>query len=762
MKKRILVSCVLLALVMTLSCVLAIGASAAETVTMTEVAAGASPAGKVVTIANEAELRALKSYVAEGKTTEGITFRLTASIALADPVKKPGESNLVAGNNASNSPDIGTADKPFKGIFDGNGFAISNLKISKWSASPEFIDATDLARGLFAYTDGATIQGLTVVAGGVRNAKTNIGAVVGYAKNTTIVNCKAEGTLTAAAAAPACRLQCNVGGIVGTLDGGKVVNSTSLVSLTGKENVGGVAGLAKNGALISGCVASGDVGFSNQANAAGNNFGGIVGKLESSSVVNSVSLAKIYAAKAAEDTAVAGGIAGAMDALSAMKNVVMQGAITATADGGVTYGYLAGIAAGDIVNAYVAGNDKFIGNGAADVAAVTFDGSLKLASAVTVAGKETDNLTAALNLWVVEENKNGASYSYWKAQSGKYTAFVAEAHTHIRSSAPACQVAACSVCEIPMDATTAHKRPADAIACAEDVKCEICNTFVTAPTAEHNIPENTPACKEDVVCADCGKAIPPTKSHRVLTQADCLNGANCADCRKETTPAQGHEWDGGQTCAKAEKCQVCGTENPEKPATGIHSPDREAPTCTDPVRCTVCTIVMKGEDGKLLNALGHQDPGTEANCGYAKKCVRCKKVLEDAKGDHQIDWDNAEVQREPTAEKPGLSIGTCSVCGKTQEKYISYVDPNAPVTPPPASGDTGNTGDTGDTGNTGDAGSTGEQEPTKEGLPVGALIGIIAGAVVVVGGGVAAVVIVISKKKKATGEEATEEEKEEE
>ena len=728
MKKRGLISCVVLTLVMILSCVMALGVSAATgTVTMTAVDGGAAIGGNVVTISTADELYLLRDYVAEGNPTAGVTFRLENNIALPEP-----GSTLRGQNNTeySNSPDIGTEAAPFKGVFEGNGKKITNLTISKKA----YLSTTDLGeedaegRGLFAYTDGATIQNLTVSIKKIQYASLNLGGIVGSAKNTILTHCAVDGAATKSGAANT-RVQKNVGGLVGLADASTLNYCSADVMITGLENVGGLVGYAKNGTKLFFPKSSSQVGYATQQDPATApvNFGGIVGKLEGSSVENALVLdASLYAKDAAKDANVVGGIAGAMDATSSIKNALVK--VSVEKGDGVTYDPVVGSKdfGGAVENIY--------SSASAPTVARTFDSStFKLSSSITVAGKAADNAFTALNLYI-EANQAGYPEQnvYWTTSGALVTCT-----SHARAAGSfACEDGICAVCSLPVAHTEEHRRPAGAKDCAEGLKCEICNKVPMESLTDHTLPAGTPACKEGVTCSECNAAVAPTAKHKLNSRVDfCLEAHYCTVCGKVEEEAPGHDWQ-GQTCVKAATCTRCTKTNPDMPATGDHIADRKAPTCTDAVKCVVCTRVLRDENNNRMDALGHDESGEGPTCGKAKKCLRCGEFLANATGEHTVDWTTATVDREPTFDVAGKMTAVCSVCGKTQEKYTKYVAPDTGDGEGGA-GD-GNTGD----GNTGD-GNTGE----NTGLPTGALIGIIAGAVVVVGG-VTATVIVLSKKKK--------------
>ena len=531
MKKRTLVSCLLLALVMTLSCVLAIGAWASGTVTMTDFIAGESADGKVVTIATAEELYMLRDYTAAGNPTEDMTFKLVASFDLPEVVAKDGDDSLSNLTNPSNSPDIGTAEHPFMGSFDGNGETIGNLWISKWSAK-DGSDATETARGIFAYTEDAFILDLSVEVTTVRNAKKDVGAIVGNAKNTIILGCAVDGDLAIKGVAG--RVAENLGGIVGFMDGGCIEACTVNADLSGKRNVGGVAGLATGGAQIVTVIVAGNVGIEGQKTVDGAaNFGGVVGCLDNASVINVISYANVYA-KTEKDASVAGGIVGAIKGEGAViANVATLGTVTATAgDIRVAAGAIAGNAeGGTITSAFALNSNKFVGIGAVvPTATATFDAELAITEAT--ADVKAKTLVGALNAWIVAD---GDAYFYWQILEDGTFGQIEEEHEHSRGEVAACQDSACPVCQIPMEATAEHVRP-EAPACKEGVTCSVCEIYVFEPTAEHDVPADAPACKEDLHCTACDKHIEPTKAHRVLSQADCLNDAKCADCSLLRSP----------------------------------------------------------------------------------------------------------------------------------------------------------------------------------------------------------------------------------
>jgi hypothetical protein len=166
------------------------------------------------------------------RTTDGLTrhYKLTQDVTLTAPAA--GESNWTpigasgGTNNANN----------FRGSFDGQKFTITNLTIN----------ATTSGRGLFGYTNGATISNV-----GLRNVNISggsyVGGVVGQMNGGTVQNCFVTGSVTGTSMM--------VGGVAGQAT--TVQNCYSTAAVTGDGPVGGVAGYVTS--LIKFCYSTGAV-----------------------------------------------------------------------------------------------------------------------------------------------------------------------------------------------------------------------------------------------------------------------------------------------------------------------------------------------------------------------------------------------------------------------------------------------------------------------------------------------------------------------
>lgn len=173
----------------------------------------------------------------------------------------------------------------FKGIFDGNGKTISNLKIST---------ATD-GTGLFGRVGAeGIIKNLTIGTGSSVSGKSSVGAFVGML-NGTVDNC---------------------------------VNHAAIAATASTSNMGGIAGQAMGTAAITNCINHGTI-------AAGKiQTGGIVGYANGTAIrlTNVTNTGKITG------TTKTGGIVGQM-INTELTNAVNEGAVTGTTDVAGITGY---------------------------------------------------------------------------------------------------------------------------------------------------------------------------------------------------------------------------------------------------------------------------------------------------------------------------------------------------------------------------------------------------------------------------------------
>ena len=198
-------------------------------------------------IATAEDLTNLANFTNNGKLT-GKCYVLTGDIDLQGKAFTP----------------IGTAENPFKGIFDGKGYTIRNFAIN-WSddkngaglfgfaegtpnaAYKELSDVWTAEKSQFSESkiaqenydtviENVNIAGLTMT---TTSTGRYGGAVVGIAKNIYIVNCRVSETAIVGFK--------GIGGVVGSLDGSIVKNCStnsdvSVKSISAGYNIGGIVG----------------------------------------------------------------------------------------------------------------------------------------------------------------------------------------------------------------------------------------------------------------------------------------------------------------------------------------------------------------------------------------------------------------------------------------------------------------------------------------------------------------------------------------
>ncbi|NLJ14556.1 MAG: hypothetical protein GX372_04815, partial [Ignavibacteria bacterium] len=229
---------------------------------------------QIVNISTVAELEAFRDDVNAGNNYKGVVVELKNDI------------NLSA---ISNWVSIGDENTPFCGVFNGNDFTISEMKIILNSNY----------QGLFGYTDSAEVKNLTVSGKIVRRISSSEalnyrGGIIGLACATSIINCK-----------NLCNIEdeidensCN-GGIVGKAESGTHIKKCeNLGKIDGGFYVGGICGLVTRNeydysdlnVIIEDCINRGEivsriVAFGVPDPFLNNNFnhssaGGICGKFE--------------------------------------------------------------------------------------------------------------------------------------------------------------------------------------------------------------------------------------------------------------------------------------------------------------------------------------------------------------------------------------------------------------------------------------------------------------------------------------------------
>lgn len=199
--------------------------------TLYESQADAQP-GICYSISDVKELEMLAKFVNEGHNTENATFFLTTDLSIVvNGSFYKGESWVPIGSSETNS---------FKGIFDGQGFVINELIITK---------SNDPA-GLFGYVNGskAVIKNLGITGGSIK-ANDYAGGIVGYLKAGRVLNCWAKLDVNGDKA---------TGGIAGYADAANIYNCAYYANATDNHKYGAIVGSSTANARVQYCYYSSD------------------------------------------------------------------------------------------------------------------------------------------------------------------------------------------------------------------------------------------------------------------------------------------------------------------------------------------------------------------------------------------------------------------------------------------------------------------------------------------------------------------------
>ena len=260
--------------------------------------------GGTYSIKTADELAKLATMTNNGLIEAGVEFVLGADIDL---------------NTYSNWTPIGNNTNKFKGIFDGNGYVISNLKIN--SAGNQL--------GLFGRTSQAEIknvalESINIILNGGTSSNKHIGGLVGYLdNNSTLSNSYVTGKIDA-------RSQVKmVGGLVGQVYNGCVIDSCySESDVINVNSMGGnLLGVLENNSVLKNSFATGK-------SQGGTAIAGLVGiVLTSSTIENSYSTGDVKGNQSA-------GIVGSIHTNSSIVNSWTSSqvnAISGTTTAGIAY-----------------------------------------------------------------------------------------------------------------------------------------------------------------------------------------------------------------------------------------------------------------------------------------------------------------------------------------------------------------------------------------------------------------------------------------
>lgn len=210
----------------------------------------------------------------------------------------------------------------FEGILDGNGYTISNLKITGKASN------TDYGGGLFALISGAEIRNLTIKNANISGDNVSAGALAGTANTAIIENVAVIGGSISSTTG-------YVGGLIGSVNGYSdstlIENCYSTANVSGYRDVGGLVGTF-GGGTIKESYSAGTVTYKGSTDYCG--IGGLVGAMGDALIQDSYSTANVNGSLAD-----AGGLVGRIaftysDDEATLKNSWASGKVTGSGNKG--------------------------------------------------------------------------------------------------------------------------------------------------------------------------------------------------------------------------------------------------------------------------------------------------------------------------------------------------------------------------------------------------------------------------------------------
>jgi hypothetical protein len=167
-------------------------------------------------------------------------------------------------------------DFAFNGTFDGNGKIIKNIKITDSSSQSTF------SAGLFGYIGDGIVKNLGVEWTSFDTNYTCVGGIVGTLYEGKIINCFSAGKISSRNS-----LYSYAGGITGVIGwSATIINCYSTVNISSLEYSGGIIGNGDNSSCIN-CYSNGTINSTNDSRAFS---GGITGYLSSGTMTNCIAL----------------------------------------------------------------------------------------------------------------------------------------------------------------------------------------------------------------------------------------------------------------------------------------------------------------------------------------------------------------------------------------------------------------------------------------------------------------------------------------
>lgn len=250
---------------------------------------------------------AIAGGFAAGDGTQDDPFQIETAAQLAHFAKTVNEGEaylykyivLTADIDLANKEwtPIGNHSNPFKGNFNGDNHTVTGMQISGE------LDRVGLFGECTKHNVNSAIKNITVKDSVICGIKF-VGAIVGYAEEINIENCRSIGNTING--------KTDVGGICGKIGGysvGKVSQCYNSSKVTGRGRVGGIAGM---GGIAENCLNTGEIMIINKAyqSAGGGIFGIFDDTTASASITACVNLGKVSGGESF------GGIVGSTDSKS--------------------------------------------------------------------------------------------------------------------------------------------------------------------------------------------------------------------------------------------------------------------------------------------------------------------------------------------------------------------------------------------------------------------------------------------------------------
>ena len=515
-----------------------------------------------------------------------------------------GRYTPAAGETVSGMNPIGSEKQPYTGTFDGGGYTIRGLRVSKrnyYNSNGGGFDEGNHA-GLFGKLSGATVKNLTVT--GYVDGRFYVGGIAGYADDTTkLLNCRNECIVVSSQSThpyvsdPESVIR-YAGGIVG-YNAGSVTACCNAGTVTGIDSVGGITGGGPG--TVSDCYNVGAV------TASGQNAGGIAGNGGTVSYSYNVGT-------------VTGGAEIANNA--AVNDCCFLGAAGQTAGA---------FADGTVLAALIAGRGQHPWG---DACCPPLGGTAGL-TAQPVLRWQQQTLTA---------DTSDAALLCGKTQAVRPVGGAFGTLTYT-SSDPA-------VASIENGVITAHKAGTVTITAeASATGGYYASTAGYRLTVSHDYTEKRDAGYHWQTCV-CGDVTAKTAHHWV-------NGA-CEDCgyacghadreirdaKKATCTGDGYTGD--------TYCKTCGDKVQSGTVLKATGHTGGTATCTSAAVCRVCGQTYGGKDAAnhSLKHTAAKEPGVFVS-GHIEywQCRRCGRYFADAGGTREIPWDETIIPRERQSEE---------------------------------------------------------------------------------------------------------------